>query len=59
MSYRMARIPMTLSEFEGYTFVVTSDKTRRALPLHLQSFLFWPIKRGQSKRAVALFLPQN
>jgi len=29
---------MTLSEFEGY-FVVTSDKMRHTVPLHLHSFL--------------------
>jgi len=38
MAYRMARIPMTSSELEG-TFVVTSDKTRCAVPLHVRSFL--------------------
>ena len=39
MGYRMARITMTLSEFEDHALVVTNDKTRRAVPLYLESFL--------------------
>jgi len=36
MAYQTARILMTVSEFEG-SFFVTSDKMRRAVPLHLQT----------------------
>jgi len=41
MAYRMVQIPMTFSEFEGhFCNCYTSDKTRRTVPLHVQSFLF-------------------
>jgi len=41
---------MTFSEFEG-TYVVTSNKTRRAVPLHLHSFLLRYASR-QTKQQV-------
>jgi len=37
---------MTLSELEGH-LVVASDKTRRAVPLHLQSFLYVPPREAR------------
>jgi len=47
MAYRMARMPMTLSETEGH--VCCYDwQTRRAVPVHLQSFLFLPERHAVS-----------
>jgi len=40
MAYRMARLPMTLNEFEGhFWYLEYQSLSQLAVPLHLQSFL--------------------